>query len=328
MIAYTTPQDPASALNGTGYTNSNTTVKNKVSIYQIPIGYAAFLPPLIGGNKKNQFIVTGDAFVNLAAAEYSTVTATAIFSHATGSWAPSTAHDNEVTRSFDLGASFKIGAGAIHSLYFTPAPGVEYGIVPAVYVDYARLTNGAPLKSQTTVDKTDVNANGNFTTVNDFTTTTTITYAGVLSDGVTALTTTDQVEVFISVPMVLKITPQGWIFGFTIATTPQAFYQYQGTSTASITQSQTATTVIVGGATTTTTSTSAVTPAGPGFTVNHTWTFQAIHTLGLNFVFFDKVLLDVLLNFKSLANGIGGQTSLSSLFDFNNLTIQATVPLS
>ncbi len=329
VITNTNPKNPAGVAGA--FLNSNTTVIDKSTLYQIPAGYALYLPPIIASNKKNQLIVTADTFVNLASAQYSSVITTANFNYPGGgaAWTPSTATDSEDTKTYAMAASFKVGAGAIHSLYFTPAPGIEYGIVPAVYLDYARLTNAPYLTTDLSVVKTDANNNGVFTDNGDSTQTTTTTYTNALSDvagTVTPITTTDQFEAFISVPMVLKIMPQGWIFGFTLGTTPQAYYQFQKAAAASATKTQTQTTAVVGGATTTTTTDFVV--LAPSSNISNNWTFQAIHTLALNFVF-DKVTMDVSLNFKTVATGATpASNSISSLFDFNNLTIQAAVPLT
>ena len=174
------------------------------------------------------------------------------------------------------------------------------------------------LATDTTTVKTDTSGIGTPSAIT--TTTTTTTYANAVSD-TAGVTTNSQFDAVIQIPMVLKIMPQGWIFGFTIGTTPQGWYNFVLASTAARTKTQTVSTQVGTAAPTVTTAQFAAT--APSSTVTNVWSFQAVHTLGLNFVF-DKVTMDVNLNFKTLA---GGGNPVSSVFDFNNLTIQAAVPL-
>jgi hypothetical protein len=266
-VTYTSPQDPASAL--ATYQNTNTNVVANGSTYNIPIGYALFLPPIIGGSKKNQFIVTADTFINIQTAQSTGDATTANFNYPGLSAAstPGQATDTQDAAAFTNGLSFKIGAGAVHSLYFTPATGVEYGIVPAFYMDYVRLGGGPSLTSTTHTVRTDVNGNGVFTDAGDSTITTTTTY-GNANSGATGIVTTDQFEAMISIPMVLKIMPQGWIFGFTLATTPEGWYNVQQVSTASMTTTQTLSTQLGSAAATTATTQSA--PSVPATNVTNT----------------------------------------------------------
>jgi hypothetical protein len=329
VTTQTNPKDPAGGV--TTYTDFNNSTINKGSTYQVPLAYALFLPALVKGNDKNQFIVGVDGFVNIAAGQYALVNTSQLWNYpgAGGASTKGVATYTDDNRTYNPGISMKVGAGATHSLYFEPASGVHYGIVPSVYMDYAHLVNGAELKSITTVVKTDANNNGVFTDNGDSSVTTTTTYVNALTDAA-GIATTDQFEFVFSMPMVLKLTPPGAIFGFTLSTTPQAYYQFLGNSTLSRQKSDSVTTAVVGAAPTTTTTVFA--PTNPSSTVSHNWTFQAVHTLGINFLFFEKVKLDVNVNFVTVAGSNGGAglapAYTSNLFDINNLTIQATVPLS
>jgi hypothetical protein len=329
VVTQTNPKDPAGG--ATTYTDTNNSTINKGSTYQVPLAYALFLPALLKGSDKNQFIVGVDGSVSFATGQFALVNTTQLWNYpgAAGTSTKGVATYTDDNRAFNPGISMKFGAGATHSLYFEPAPGVHYGIVPSLYMDYAHLIDGAQLTTRTTVVKTDANNNGVFTDNGDSSVTTTTTFVNALNT-TTGLTTQDQFEFVFTMPMVLKLTPPGSIFGFTLATTPQAYYKYLGTNLLSMQRSNSVATAVVGGATTTTTTVFA--PTDPSSTVSNTWVFQAVHTLGLNVLFFEKVKLDVNLNFITVAGSNGGAglapAYVSNLFDINNLTIQATVPLS
>jgi hypothetical protein len=293
----TAPADPAAGAGS--FSNVNDATVNKTSGTTVAAGYALMLPGLLSkASKDNKFLADVDMNVTIAGAEYTVSNNSALMTYAGGGNTATTASTLTSTtqsRTFSPGVGFKVGAGALHSFYFTPAPGVQIGVIPTMYLDYQSLVPTATLTNDTTAVLTDVNNNG-VQDAGDTVANTVIDYTNALSDG-NRIQNQGLFEGYAAMPMAVTIKPAGWIFGFTVGTAPSMYYSNTTTYNLAYTKTTSTSTTTVGGATTTPTVTNA--SIAPTSTSLNTWNFVEAHKFSLNFEFGD-VKMDVILNAVNL----------------------------
>jgi hypothetical protein len=303
------------------YNLQNNKLVEKATGWGVVGSYALVLPGVLSSkDKDNKFIADVDGAVTFLGGEYSASNTTAQWTAPGGGGAPTAGAltlQTTATGTYSAALGFKIGAGAIHSFYFSPASGVRLGIVPSVYADYQMTPSGAKLDSASGTSLTDVNANGVQDTGDTILhSSATYTNATGLPGAPTALANTSVVEVTTSLPMSITIKPAGWIFGITIGTKPLLVYRNTTENTLAMGETDSTYTETVG-TTPPAAVTTQVTPVPPytsaSTTAENQWNFTAEHRLAINFDF-GGVTLDVVLK-------------AANLFDFESLNIQVNAPL-
>lgn len=298
------------------FTGVQTDVSNTNNTGYFKLNGAAVmsLPALMGKNKADQFDVglnggvtlnnAGDHVVNNIVQAYTAAGGGAALKPAYA--ASNNYSTTTTTRKGTTG--YNVNLTAQHYFYFQIAQPVTLGIAPLLTtgVSWAPTSTSYNVSS-VNVKKNDNNTNGVYTDAADTVVTTTTTYGNNTKNG------TFEVLAEITLPTAVKITPKGWPFGITLGNQMIAKAAFDKTTSNTTTTSTSAVTVDGTGAAVGTSNTTAA--SSTGTTSNTTrWTFTTQNNLGLNFYLPGNATLDVILN-------------TNNFFSFDNLTVQAVVPL-
>ncbi len=293
---------------------TDVTNSNKTGYWKVNGAATLTLPALIGKNKADQFDVGlngGVTLNNAADAVNNNVVQSYTAAGGGAALTPVYAASNNystttTTRKGTTG--YNVNLTAQHYFYFQIAQPVTLGIAPLLTtgVSWAPTSTSYNV-SAVNVKKNDVNTNGVYTDAADTVVTTTTTYGNNTNNG------TFEILAQITLPTAVKITPKGWPFGITLGNQMIAKAAFDKTTAQTQTSSSTAVTVDGTGAAVSTVDTTA--GAATATTSNTTnWTFTTQNNLGLNFYLPGNATLDVILN-------------ANNFFTFDNLTVQAVVPL-
>lgn len=311
---YTAPQ----ATGAGNFQTNDTSVTDQTGYFGVNGVATLTLPALIGKNKYDRFDVGfngGVTFNN--AGNYVKVTNNQQYSYAGGGAALAPSNTTGTATSYNSTTDTRVGQtgynvdlSAQHYFYFDIAQPIVLGIAPQLSGGISFTpTSTQPyyVSQQVLVSKVDNNNNGVYTDAADQITTTTTTYSNNTQNGAFA------VAITMTLPTALKIAPKGWPFGITLGNEMIAGATI--TTTTANTASYSTQTVVTDGTGATLNTTDSNTIAGTtNKTTKTNWTFTTQNSLGLNFYLPGDSTLDVTLN-------------TNNFFTFDNLTIQAVVPL-
>ena len=316
------PADPAAAPGSYMDTEANNSIDTALT-FMAGVNYRfALLGKMVGERQEEIFANLG---VNLGvnSGEESGVMTTQVTTYdaAGANPAASTRNDDSMTFTKAGVGSFGVSAGGGKSFYFALAPGIEFGFVPELYIDYSTgPASGSNLlySGSAYVDQQDSDSDGIFdfetadTKITDtytYTNTTAVNGAGVPVSG---LVKEDTFTTTITLPTSIKIQPKEWKFAFTLGAEPSISWENRRETTTAPQYSLTSTTLAAG--TTTTTNSSG---GAPSETVDYAndWTINIAHDIGLQVIFTDDLKLDVSLNGNNI-------------IDFEGMTLQliAAIP--
>lgn len=274
--------------------------------------------PLWGSHPDNEFKVGVGAGVSFASAKYSTVFIEQDYTYVVaGASTPAQrswdTYDSTYTGIRNLG----VGVNASHSVYLDPAANVSVGFVPRLDLTYRYQPIGIKTKSEVAVNRTDGDADGDFTSAADtIVTVTTTNYNQVAGTLGPTDESVDQVIQFdVELPSALKFQVLPW-FGLTLGARPYLTGAFTITKTTGATFQETVTIADGTGAVTGT----AVTNRETGdVTTAHemAWTVGVDHNLGVSIGVPGGIMLYVDVS-GALASGI---------WDFQGLVIQGVIPL-
>ena len=284
------------------------------------------LPAIFGSHKDNSLLlgVDGGIVLNTVGTRVQT-DIQQDYSYAGGGAALVPSHDGTdpvdqvITDTRQGAVGYDVGVNVRHPLYLDAAPSVQIGFVPGMSasVGYSPLTDNFQTQ-RVQVDKADVNNNGLFTDAGDTITTITSTFYNGGDAG-----TTD-ISINLSLPASIRFKPEGSPFGVTLgnrvvvgASIEMFSDVYNTTRTQTVTADATTPTVPITDVTTT---------QAANYTRSSTnviWSFNNDFNIALNFFLPAGITLDVILN----TYASGGFDFPASLFQFNDMSIQAVIPL-
>jgi hypothetical protein len=322
--AYTAPVNA-----GAGNFNNVAVLNSDVNTYgSINVNADALLtlPAIFGSHKDNnlQLGVNGGVVLNTVGTRVQT-DIQQDYSYAGGgaalvpSWDGTDPVYQVITDTRQGALGYDAGLTARHPLYFDAAPSVQIGFIPGIStgVQYRPL-NAYITTQRVQVDNTDVTNNGLFTDATDTITTTTTTYYNNGDGG------TMDITINLSLPASIRFKPEGSPFGITLGNSVNVGASIEMISNLSNT-AQTHT-VTADATTPTTPITDVTTTQATSYTLSRTnvnWSFSNSFYIALNFFLPAGITLDVLLNMVA-----GGPVTFpASLFQFNNMSIQAVIPL-
>jgi hypothetical protein len=318
---YSTKASPG-PLTVAGYTMEDTTTAKR-SPMQYTLSYTGLFPGLLPGDPRNQLTGSLSASIGLQGGAYGTLEEV-VDTNLPGSGGANTNANLDTTEElYTLGMTLSGGvtARAAHSLYFALGESATFGVFPALDLEWRTepsSANTVPLTQLITNTGTDVNANGSTGDAGDTLTVQTDAFTNavinVVTSAIGSAATTGTVTITASLPVALQIKPKGWPFGFTLGAKPSLGYSVACTQTSPYSFTRTTQDYAAGVLTSTDLDTTNSIPAtAPAPTHTATWTSNVQTLICLNIVF-DPVAIDISLN-------------AGNLLDFENLVIQATIPL-
>lgn len=313
--AYTAP-----AAAGAGTFNNvvlRDSIDDRTGLFLAALDASLYLPPLFAGHPQNHLVVGvyGSVLLNNPK-PYVETYREQDYSYAGGGaalqpgWDGSDPEDTVTTDTRKGNAGGSITLSAQHFFYFDLAESLRLGFAPRVSAGPTITPNSSySVTQQVAVTKDDGDNNGVFTDAADTITTTTTTYWGNNS-----LTVAD-IAFQASLPAALRFRPAGWPFGVTlgnqvnVSATVRYVWNY--------TQSTRVVVEVASGddpATVDTTTTTTEVPGNKTTSTTMSWNFDDDFKLGLTVYLPADITLDVILN-------------ASNLLEFDNLSVQAVIPL-
>lgn len=328
------PKDPAAGAGS--YTNTEVNgASQHAHVTGFKLAYRAYLPPfgpgLFGGpNTGDWFFAGADATFNIHAQDYHFQDITQLYNYSGPSTSPTRGTRTEVTPeatgTYSGALDLSANATAGQTFYFDLGAVGKFGLAPALTVGYSAAqtssaagNTGNPLTKVVTVQHTDADGNGDFTSNGDTSTTITTEYANTTGvPGATAnLITTRTVSASVALPVALKVQPQGWWIGFTIGAKPVVTFTDTSVNTATSYAAKTTTVNKTVGTGVTSTTVTTLPDAGSVTTTTPGWTVALDHNLGVHVDVTDRVAFDVDVS-AAVDSGI---------WDLRNLTVQGHVAL-
>jgi hypothetical protein len=319
---YTVPENagtiPGFAAGTFTDTEQDDTLVKGISI-PLELDFDLGLAPLWGGNPRNKFLLGAGAWTALYSMTVSDVLITQDYTFVPGGSATAAARNDDTDDySFGLTASFGADATVAHSLYFEPAANVVVGFVPTLQVAYEYLPAGVKVSERTQVDRTDGDADGEFSSAADTVSTATTTYydammspAGVLGDA----SADNVIGIALALPSALKFQVADW-FGITLGARPRLEADFTLAKTTGQTASSVTTVVDGTGAAVSETTVNAQT--GDITRENSTnWTFAVDHNVGVQLGVPGGIVLYVDVS-AAVTGGV---------WDFESLIVQGVIPL-